>query len=104
MVTAITKDIGLSRPTVRKHILTVEEPQYKRVQPEAPKLGPFKEQLTQWLIDDAKLARPRRRCGHRMYEGLHVGAYDSPLCHHSCHIKYFTMNGKRAAAPSTAPA
>ena len=80
-VTAIAKDMGLSRPTVRKHLLTVEEPQYKRVQPEAPKLGPFKEQLTQWLIDDAKLARPRRRCGHRMYEGLqaigYVGAYDS---------------------------
>ena len=80
-VTAIAKDMGLSRPTVRKHPPYCRStPQYKRVQPEAPKLGPCKEQLTQWLIDDAKLARPRRRCGHRMYEGLqaigYVGAYD----------------------------
>ena len=29
-VTDIAKDMGLSRPTVRKHINTVEEPQYQR--------------------------------------------------------------------------
>jgi len=40
---------GISRPTVRKHLNTVEEPQYERVQPASPKLGKFEAQLTKWL-------------------------------------------------------
>lgn len=80
-ITDIAKDMGLSRPTVRKHLLTVDEPKYKRVQPIAPKLGQFEAQLTQWLVEDAKLTRSRRRSGHRLFEGLQIigysGAYDS---------------------------
>jgi transposase len=80
-VTAIAKEMGLSRPTVRKHLHTVEEPKYKRKQPSAPKLGQYEEQLTQWLMEDAKLARFRRRSGQRLFEGLqdlgYMGAYDS---------------------------
>ena len=80
-ITAIAKDMGLSRPTVRKHILTVDEPKYKRDQTAAPKFDPFKAQLTQWLVEDAKLTRSRRRSGHRLFEGLQIigysGAYDS---------------------------
>ena len=81
MVTDIAKDMGLSRPTVRKHILTVEEPKYKREQTAAPKFDPFKAQLTQWLVEDSKLTRSRRRNGQRLYECLqaigYAGAYDS---------------------------
>ena len=80
-ITAIARDMGLSRPTVRKHLNTVEEPGYERVQPASPKLGQFEEQLTKWLIDEAKLPRPRRRTAHRLFEGLqeigYSGAYDS---------------------------
>jgi len=80
-VTAIARDMGLSRPTVRKHLNTVEQPKYERVQPSPPKLGQFEDQLTQWLIDEAKLPRPRRRTAHRLFEGLqevgYSGAYDS---------------------------
>jgi len=80
-ISAIAREMGLSRPTVRKHVNTVEDPQYQRIQPIAPKLGAFAAQLTQWLEDDAKLARPRRRTGHRLFEGLqeigYGGAYDS---------------------------
>jgi transposase len=80
-ITDIAKDMGLSRPTVRKHILTVDEPHYKRTQPVAPKLGSFEAQLTQWLVEDAKLTRSRRRSGQRLFEGLQTigysGAYDS---------------------------
>ena len=47
-ITEIAKDMGLSRPTVRKHLLTVDEPKYQRVQPSAPKLDPFEAQLAQW--------------------------------------------------------
>ena len=80
-ITAIAKDMGLSRPTVRKHLLTVDEPKYQRVQPSAPKLGAFEVQLTQWLVEDARLAKSRRRSGQRLFEGLQAigysGAYDS---------------------------
>lgn len=80
-VTAIARDMGLSRPTVRKYLNTVEEPQYGRVQPASPKLGQFEEQLTKWLEEESKLPRPRRRTAHRLFEGLqevgYGGAYDS---------------------------
>jgi DNA-binding transcriptional ArsR family regulator len=80
-ITDIAKDMGLSRPTVRKHILTVDEPHYKRTQPVAPKLGSFEAQFTQWLVEDAKLTRSLRRSGQRLFEGLQTigysGAYDS---------------------------
>ena len=80
-ISAIARDMGISRPTVRKHLATVEEPKYERVQPSSPKLGQFEEQLTKWLEEESKLARPRRRTAHRLFEGLqeigYGGAYDS---------------------------
>lgn len=75
-VTAIARDMGLSRPTVRKYLHTVEETQYERVQPAS-----LEEQLLTWLVEEAKLPRPRRRTAHRLFEGLqeigYGGAYDS---------------------------
>ncbi|MBA4143548.1 MAG: hypothetical protein H0X43_11250 [Nitrosospira sp.] len=80
-ISAIAREMGLSRPAVRKHLNTVEEPRYGRVQPIAPKLGKFEVQLTQWLEEEVQLARPRRRSAHRLFEGLqeigYGGAYDS---------------------------
>lgn len=80
-VSTIAREMGLSRPTVRKHLNTVEEPKYERKQQASPKLGKFEEQLTAWLVDEAKLPRQRRRTAHRLFEGLqeigYVGAYDS---------------------------
>ena len=80
-ITDIARDMNLSRPTVRKHLATVEEPKYQRVQPVAPKLGQFEEQLTAWLVEESKLAKSRRRSGQRLFEGLQAlgysGAYDS---------------------------
>lgn len=80
-ISAIAREMGLSRPTVRKHLNTVEEPKYKRIQPVSPKLGEFGSQLVQWLEQEAELARPRRRTAHRLFEGLqelgYGGAYDS---------------------------
>ncbi len=80
-ITAIARDMGLSRPTVRKHLKTVDEPKYLREQPASPRLGQFEEQLTAWLVEEAKLSRSRRRTAHRLFEGLqeigYSGAYDS---------------------------
>jgi len=80
-ISAIAREMGLSRPTVRKHLSTIEEPKYKRIQPVSPKLGEFESQLVRWLEQEAELARPRRRTAHRLFEGLqelgYGGAYDS---------------------------
>ena len=74
-ITEIARDMGLSRPTVRKHLNTVEEPKYVRMQPASPKLGQFEEQLTKWLEEESKLPRPRRRTAHRLFEGLQAIGY-----------------------------
>ena len=77
-ITAIARDMGLSRPTVRKHLNTAVGPKYERTH---PKLGQFEEQLTTWMAEEAKLPRSRRRSAHRLFEGLqeigYSGAYDS---------------------------
>lgn len=80
-VSAIARDMGISRPTVRKYLNTVDEPKYEREQPSPPKLGAYEAQLKQWLTEEAALPRPRRRTAHRLFEGLqeigYNGAYDS---------------------------
>ena len=80
-VTAIARDMGISRPTVRKYLNTVEESQYERVQPISPKLGQFAAQLTRWLEQEVILSKSCRRSAQRLFEGLQemgcAGAYDS---------------------------
>lgn len=80
-ISSIARSLGISRTTVRKHLNTVEEPQYKRDKQSAPKLGPFKALLTEWLEQDAKLPKKQRRTAMRLFEGLreegYEGAYDS---------------------------
>lgn len=80
-ISAIARDMGISRPTVRKHLKTVEEPRYQRTTSPSPKLGQFAEPLQQWLKQEASLPRARRRTARRLFEGLqaigYAGAYDS---------------------------
>lgn len=80
-ISAIARDMGISRPTVRKHLNTVDEPKYEREQPSSLKLGAYEAQLEQWLTEEAALPRPLRRTAHRLFEGLqeigYNGAYDS---------------------------
>ena len=80
-ISAIAREMGLSRPTVRKHLATVEEPKYERVQPISPKLGPFAAQRTRWLEQEVILSKSCRRSAQRLFEGLqemgYAGAYDS---------------------------
>jgi transposase len=80
-ISVIARDMGISRPTVRKHLKTVEEPKYQRTTSPSPKLGQFAEPLTEWLTQEASLPRARRRTARRLFEGLQAigydGAYDS---------------------------
>jgi hypothetical protein len=64
--------MGVSRPTVRKHLKTVEEPKYQRTTSPSPKLGQFSETLTEWLTLEASLPRARRRDNYPDTGGTHT--------------------------------
>ena len=80
-ISSIARALGISRTTVRKHLDTVEEPRYQRDTQPAPKLGPYKALLTEWLEQEAELPKKQRRTAMRLFEGLkeagYAGAYDS---------------------------
>lgn len=80
-ISSIARSLGISRPTVRKHLDTVEEPVYRRRHQPEPKLGEYKALLTEWLEQEAALPRKQRRTAKRLFDGLkeegYRGAYDS---------------------------
>ncbi|QSB03550.1 hypothetical protein JWZ98_03390 [Methylomonas sp. EFPC1] len=65
----------LSRPTIRKHLKTVETPAYQRQHQPHPMLGSFHQQLHAWLEQEADLPRKQRRTAQRLYECLQVEGY-----------------------------
>ena len=75
-VTSLAETFKLSRPTIRKHLKTVEEPVYppRKHQPHL-KLGVFLEQLDTWLTQEAHFPRKQRRTAQRLYECLQVEGY-----------------------------
>jgi transposase len=76
-ISDLAKQFKLSRPTIRKHLNTVEEPVYptRQHQPHL-KLGAYIEQLTNWLETDAALpGKKRKRTAQRLYECLQVEGY-----------------------------
>lgn len=80
-ISSIARSLGISRPTVRKHLQTEAEPVYQRQIQIAPKLGEFKMLLMKWLEAEALLPQRQRRTAMRLFEGLvdegYTGAYDS---------------------------
>jgi transposase len=80
-ISSIARDLNLSRPTVRKHLRTTEEPVYQRQVQPLPKLGDFQPLLESWLETERHLPRAQRRTAQRLFEGLQIegyrGAYDS---------------------------
>ena len=80
-ISSIARSLNLSRTTVRKHLLTTEEPVYHRKIQTFPKLGDFQERLEQWLEIESRLPKKQRRTAQRLFECLQAegyrGAYDS---------------------------
>ena len=80
-ISAIARDLNLSRPTVRKHCRTQREPLYRRQKQPTPMLGGFQETLETWLRVERQLPKAQRRTARRLFEGLQAegyrGAYDS---------------------------
>ena len=55
-ISSIARSLKLSRPTVRKHLKTKEEPVYERSVQPAPKLNAFKAKLIEWLEHECPIA------------------------------------------------
>ena len=64
-INLITRDLKLSRQTVRKHLRTTSEPVYKRSHQPMPKLGLFQSILEEWLSKEQKLPKKQRRTAPR---------------------------------------
>ena len=82
-ISSIASSLGISRTTVRKHLDTLEDPAYRRLNRLAPKLGPYKDKLTEWLEEDSKLPKKQRRTAKRLFDGLHLSHYQQLLKHFS---------------------
>lgn len=78
-ISSIARSLNISRPTVRKHLNTEQEPVYQRSKQPTPKLGLFIPILTQWLDMDARLPKKQRRTGQRLFEGLQEEGYQGAV-------------------------
>lgn len=67
-ITSLAEAFKLSRPTIRKHLKTVEEPVYQRQNQPHPKLGLFQKHLEAWLEQETHFPRKQRRTTQRLYE------------------------------------
>jgi transposase len=80
-ISAIARELKLSRPTVRKHLRTQSQPVYRRHKQPTPMLGTFQDTLEAWLRTERLLPKAQRRTARRLFEGLQAegyrGAYDS---------------------------
>ena len=101
-ISEIAKSLKLSRPTVRKALKTETELIYQRKIQPTPKLGAFKEQLSEWLELDARLPKRRRRTAQRLFECLQVEGYEGSYGP----VQRFVKNWKRQSShrPSTTQA
>lgn len=80
-ISAIARDLNLSRNTVKKYLKAEIDPVYRRARQPAPKLGVFQSGLETWLEQDGQRPKGQRRSAQRLFEDLqregYAGAYDS---------------------------
>jgi len=96
-ISSIARSLKLSRPTVRKAVKAQVEPLYQRHCQPTPKLGEFQEQLTDWLVLDAKLPKRQRRTAQRLFECLQVEGYQGSYGP----VQRFVRNWKQQAGTPT---
>jgi transposase len=80
-ISAIARDLNLSRNTVKKYLNAEVDPVYQRERQPAPKLGALQPVLEAWLEQDSQRPKRERRTAQRLFEDLqregYAGAYDS---------------------------
>ena len=84
----IARDLGLSRNTVKKVLRSDGEAlEYRRVRQPRPQLGPYREQLDEWLEADRKRPSRERRTAQRLYEALRIEGYAGAVDSVRRHVK-----------------
>jgi transposase len=75
-ISAIARDLGLSRNTVKRALRFEGEGfEYRRTNQPRPKLGPFLPILEGWLEAEEKLPSREQRTARRIYEALRLEGY-----------------------------
>ncbi len=75
-ISAIARDLGVSRKTVKRALRFEGDGfEYRRTCQARPKFGPFREILEGWLAAEEDLPARERRTAQRIYEALCVEGY-----------------------------
>jgi transposase-like protein len=75
-ISAIARDLGLARNTVKRALrFEGEGYEYRRERQPQPKLGPFIALLESWLTAEEQLPAREQRTAQRLYEALRVEGY-----------------------------
>ncbi len=72
----IARLLGISRQTEASALQTERAPEYTLKKPrEAPRLGPYQEQLDKLLEENGRLPKKQRYTGHKLFELLQAQGY-----------------------------
>lgn len=98
-ISAIARDLGLSRNTVKKALRSDGEPfEYRRQHQPRPKLGAFLATLEAWLEAEEKLPVRERRTAQRMFEALRLEGYSGVVDGVRRHMRAFERRQRGAEA------
>jgi transposase len=98
-ISAIARDLGLSRNTVKKALRSEEGAfEYRRRRQPRPKLGAFIETLTKWLEVEEKLPARERRTAQRIYEALCLEGYSGAVDAVRRHMRIFERRHRHVQA------
>ena len=74
-ISAIARDLNLSRNTVKKYLNTTDLPSYQRQRQPRPQLGQWQQRLSDWLTADHHLPKRQRRTARRLFVCLQAEGY-----------------------------
>jgi len=89
-ISAIARELRLSRNTVKKALRSDGEPfEYRRRHQPRPKLGPYLATLEAWLEAEEKLPARERRTAQRIFEALRLEGYNGSVDVVRRHMRHF---------------
>jgi transposase len=89
-ISAIARDLGLARNTVKRALrFDGEAFEYRRTRQPMPKLGPYLATLDGWLEAEEKLPGRERRTAQRLYEALCLEGYTGAVDAVRRHLREF---------------
>jgi transposase len=89
-ISAIARDLGLSRNTVKRALRFEGDAfEYRRSRQPRPKMGPYIATLEAWLEAEEKLPARERRTAQRMYEALRLEGFSGTAATVRRHMHVF---------------